>query len=430
MHSKAPFASLLLADYGASVLRSDRPHPAAAHTSTSRSTSTSTSTPFPSTVDPLTRHKSCIALDLKNPGGLSFLKNLLSHVDILIDPFRLGILESLDLAPAAVQLAHPRLIIARLTGFRRDGKYAHIAGHDINYLAVSGVLSMLGPSDDNRPPYPPANLLADFAGGGLMCAFGILMALLDRGQSGRGQVVQNNMVDGTAYLASFLRYARKSPLGDQPRGQNMLDGGCPWYGVYECKDGGYMAVGALEPQFFRTLLRGLDLDSDPDFAIPSTSSPSSSFLLATNRTLWPTIKSKFTRRFLTKTRAEWELIFSPSGTLKDACCTPVLTQSELEATDYDQRLPVGLQGEHGLRLTREQAWESRGLVPGGGGDGGGEALLRKWAGWEPGREYEYQYHGGGERRAGSLIWLDRNHNNTNDNKIHGGGGDKARMAKL
>ena len=225
---QGPFASLILADYGASVLRIDRPHPNA-----------HTSDPVPSTPDLLTRHKSSISLDLKSIDGIAFLKDLLKRVDVLIDPFRPGVIEAIGLAPKETLASNPRLIIARLSGFRRDGQYATMAGHDINYLAVSGVLSGLGPK--NGPPHPPANILADFAGGGLMCAFGILMALIHRAQSGKGQVVENNMVDGSAYLASMMRYGLRNPLWNKPRGENLLDGGCPWYDVYECKGVGSAA---------------------------------------------------------------------------------------------------------------------------------------------------------------------------------------------
>ena len=234
-----PFASLLLADYGADVLRVDR----------------SPNEPNAGTPpDFLARGKRSIVLDLKKPQALALLKDLLRHVDILIEPYRPGVLESLGLCPTELLASNPRLIVARLTGFRRDGPYANMAGHDINYLAVSGILSQLGRADG--PPYAPANMLADFAGGGLMCAFGILAALLDRARTGKGQVVESNMVDGTAYLGTLMRYAVKTPAWSQPRGQNLLDGGSPFYDVYECKDGGYMAVGALEPKFFHELLRG------------------------------------------------------------------------------------------------------------------------------------------------------------------------------
>lgn len=335
------------------MLRIDRPH-------------------HPAPVDLLTRHKSSIAIDIKTSGGLDLLKDLLRHVDVLIDPFRPGTLESLGLHPAELRSANSRLIIARLTGFRRDGKYAHMAGHDVNYLSVSGVLGHLGRKDG--PPYPPANLLADFAGGGLMCAFGILLALFERSQSGQGQVVENNMVDGSAYLASMVRYAMKTPLWDQPRGHNFLDGGCPWYDVYECKDGEYMAVGALEPKFLKELLRGLNLENE--ISVDDQ----------TDRSIWPAIASKFRKRFADKTREEWELVFDG----KDACCTPVLGRSELESYDYDQRLPVGLKGSPGSSLRRDQAWESRGLAPGEGG----EALLKDWFGWRKGQDYQIDKNGG------------------------------------
>lgn len=257
-----------------------------------------------------------------------------------------------------------------------------MAGHDINYLAVSGVLSQLGRKDGL--PYPPANILADFAGGGLMCAFGILLALVERSRSGKGQVVQNNMVDGSAYLASMLRYGLKSPLWNQPRGHNLLDGGCPWYDVYECKDGGYMAVGALEPKFFQALLHGLDLDLQSDTPLLDP--------MQIPRNHWPLLASKFKAQFLSKTRAEWEAIFDRT----DACCTPVITQHELEASDYDQRLPVGLNGGAASSLQANQGWESRGLAPGVGG----EELLKEWMGWKRGREYEV--------RSGGLVRVGNN----------------------
>lgn len=335
------------------MLRIDRPH-------------------HPTPVDLLTRHKSCITLNLKTSGGLDLLKDLLRHVDVLVDPFRPGALESLGLHLAELRSSNPRLIIARLTGFRRDGKYANMAGHDINYLAVSGVLSHLGRKDG--PPYPPANLLADFAGGGLMCAFGVVLALFERSRSGQGQVVENNMVDGSAYLATMVRYAMKTPFWDQPRGQNFLDGGCPWYDVYECKDGGYMAVGALELKFLKELLRGLNLEDE--ISVDDQ----------TDRSLWPGIALKFRKRFAEKSRKEWEMVFDG----RDACCTPVLGQSELESYDYDQRLPVGLKGSPGLSLSREQAWESTGLEPGEGG----QALLKEWVGWRKGQDYKIDESGG------------------------------------
>ena len=162
-------------------------------------------------------------------------------VDIVIDPFRPGVLEKAGLSPEKVMLRlNPRLIVARMTGFRRDGKYSAMAGHDINYLAVSGVLSQLGRKGDT--PYPPANLLGDFGGGGLVCFTGIVMALLHRERTGMGQVVEANMVDGAAYLGHMHRLASKTPSWNRERGNNLLDGGCPYYDTYETKYGCYMAV--------------------------------------------------------------------------------------------------------------------------------------------------------------------------------------------
>ena len=245
-----------------------------------------------------------------------------------------------------------------------------MAGHDINYLAVSGLLSQFGPS--NAPPSFPANIIADFAGGGLMCAFGIMAALYNRTQTGKGQVVEANMVDGSAYLGTFSRLLRKTPLGDRPRGENMLDGGSPWYSVYECKGGQYMAVGALEEKFFGLLLKGMDIDQN---------------LLSTrdDRSTWPVLRETLRKRFLEKTRQEWEQIFT--GT--DACCTPVITQDEHEEQGYEQRPAVGLLRSPSITIPGSEVWSSQNLAPGVGG----ERVLESWTGWTRGREYRVE--GGG-----------------------------------
>lgn len=203
-----------------------------------------------------------------------------------------------------------------------------------------------------------------------MCAFGILVALFERTRSGKGQVIENSMVDGVSYLGSMLRFARKTPLWDQPRGENVLDGGCPWYDVYECKDGQYVAVGALEPQFFRRLLKGLDLDLDTEDALKSRE----------DRTIWPGWRDLFRRRFQERTRREWEHVFDGS----DACCTPVPDQQELEEADYDQRLPVHLGRSPGVGANAAQAWESTRLSPGAGG----VETLQQWFGWKEGRDFK------------------------------------------
>ncbi|MCJ1310411.1 hypothetical protein MMC25_004075 [Agyrium rufum] len=356
---KVPYATLLLAEYGASVLRIDRPHPGA-HSSVS---------PLPPpTSDLLSRRKSSIAIDLKSARGIALLRSILKKADVFIEPFRPGVLESLGLSPTSLLAANPRLIIARLTGFRRDGKYAKMAGHDINYLAVSGMLSQMGRNDGN--PYAPANILADFAGGGLMCAYGIMLALFARDRNGgRGQIVESNMVDGVQSLGTMTRLSRNKGLWNKPRGENLLDGGVPWYEVYKCRGGGYMAVGALEPKFFDELLKGLALS--PTIA-KRREDPAS----------WPVIKFKFQQVFLTKPREEWEKIFDEL----DACCTPVLTLDELDRDDPEQRPAVGLTGTPALKISQDQAWNSEGLAPGVGG----EERLREWFGWKRGQDYDVE----------------------------------------
>ncbi|THV74133.1 CoA-transferase family III [Aureobasidium pullulans] len=383
-----PFAGLLLADWGAFVLRIDRAV-RGAHTNNSP----------PPTADLLTRHKSSITVDIKSPSGVALILSLIPNTDILIDPFRPGVLEKAGLSPEKVLLRlNPRIIVARMTGFRRDGKYASMAGHDINYLSVSGVLSQLGRA--GQTPYPPANLLGDFGGGGLVCFLGIVMAVLQRQKTGMGQVVEANMVDGAAYLGVMPRLGRKTQTWGGVRGENLLDGGCPYYDTYECERGGYMAVGALEPQFFAQLLKGLDIEA-ADLPGPRE-----------NRTTWPALRQLFTTRFKSKSRAEWEKIFDDT----DACCTPVLTQDELENNGYDQRPIVTLKDSPSKAISEAEAdtrpahegqgigvegsgWESKGLAPGVGG----EEVLARWMGWKRGRQYDLVDGGLVRLKAGSKL---------------------------
>ncbi|KAF5640796.1 DUF1446 domain protein [Fusarium sp. NRRL 52700] len=348
-----PFAGLLCADWGATVLRVDRPTSAASDLSSK---------------DLLTRRKSSIVVDLKSTDGINTIRDIIKHVDVVIDPFRPGVLEKLGLGPAELTLLNPRLIIARMTGFRRDGKYSKMAGHDINYVAVSGVLSMLGSSDGL--PSPPMNLLGDFAGGGLVCFLGIVLALLDRTSSGRGQVVEANMVDGSAFIATSPRLNMKTSLWNRERGTNLLDGGCPYYAVYETKDSGYMAVGALEPQFFAILVEklkpyGLQCAHERE-----------------DRSWWPQLKAQLTDIFRSESRAHWESVFD--GT--DACVTPVLKQQELEASQYEQRPIVRLSTSPALpgTICGDDGYNASPLRPGNGG----VQVLSEWMGWEQGRDFD------------------------------------------
>ncbi|KIX09688.1 uncharacterized protein Z518_00769 [Rhinocladiella mackenziei CBS 650.93] len=360
-----PFCGLLLANWGANVLRVDRPGP-------------------DPTSDLLTSHKSSIALDLKDPQSLAIFLSLLPKADVLIDPFRPGVLEKLGLDPATVLLKkNPRLIVVRLTGFRRDGKYSAMAGHDINYLAVSGVLSMLGAR--NTPPLPPGNILADFAGGGMVAFAGVLLALIHRQTSGKGQVVEANMVDGVSYLGTFPRLLTKEAMWNAERGTNTLDGGAPYYGCYECKDAGkYMSVGALEPQFYAELLKGLGFK--PEEVVPGG-------LDRLDKRSWPYMREVFTQRFKTKTRAEWERIFD--GT--DACVAPVLEHKEMEAQGYDQRPIVGLTASPGRDV--DMPWKGQPSRPGEGA----ESALSDWMGWSKGRDYEVSSKGTFLKREKSKL---------------------------
>ncbi|ERF74107.1 hypothetical protein EPUS_06376 [Endocarpon pusillum Z07020] len=258
-----------------------------------------------------------------------------------------------------------------------------MAGHDINYLAVSGILSLLG-GPAVQPPQPPGNILADFAGGGLVAFTGILLALLRRGVSGTGQVVEANMVDGVSFLGTFARLAMKTRMWDDERGRNLLDGGAPFYRCYETKDEGrFVAVGALEPQFFEQLLQGMGLTEREVLPLDGLERGRN------DKRNWPFMKDVLEKRFKQKTRREWEEIFDG----KDACVTPVLEMKELEEQGYEQRAMVGLSESPG-REPKHQ-WVPEPLRPGAGG----EEMLGQWVGWKRGRDYAVD--------GGALVKLER-----------------------
>ncbi|XP_047726150.1 alpha-methylacyl-CoA racemase isoform X1 [Prionailurus viverrinus] len=293
-----PFCGMVLADFGAQVVRVDR-------------------LGARGDVSFMARGKRSLALNLKRQDGALVLRRLCRQADVVLEPFRHGVMEKLQLGPEILQRENPKLIYARLSGFGQSGRFCRVAGHDINYLALSGILSKIGRSGEN--PYAPLNLLADFGGGGLMCTLGILLALFQRTRSGKGQVIDASMVEGTAYLSSFLWKSQQVGLWERPRGQNMLDGGAPFYTTYRTADGGFMAVGAIEPQFYKLLIKGLGLKSDE---FPNQMSV----------TDWPEMKRRFTEVFAKKTKEEWCQIFD--GT--DACVTPVLTFEEVTQHDHNK----------------------------------------------------------------------------------------------
>lgn len=204
--------------------------------------------------DCLGNGKKSLALNLKHPEGVNILKTLCKSSDVLIEPFRKGVMEKLKLGPDVLLKNNSRLIYARLSGYGHSGTFSDNSGHDINYVALSGLLSLFGRKGEN--PIQPVNIVADFGGGGLMCALGIVLALFERNSSGLGQVVDNAMVNGAAYLGSWLYRSQKLPTWGKQRGENLLDTGTHFYEVYKTKDGKYMSVGALEPQFYAELLQG------------------------------------------------------------------------------------------------------------------------------------------------------------------------------
>lgn len=205
-------------------------------------------------LDCMANGKKSVALNLKHPAGLIALKKICNKSDVLIEPFRRGVMEKMNLGPDILLKENPQLIYARLSGYGHSGLFSHNAGHDINYVALSGLLSLFGRRSEN--PLPPVNSIADFGGGGLMCALGIVLALFERKSSGLGQVVDNSMVNGAAYLGSWLYRSQNLPIWGKERGENILDSGAHFYEVYKTKDGKFLSVGALEPQFYEELLKG------------------------------------------------------------------------------------------------------------------------------------------------------------------------------
>jgi alpha-methylacyl-CoA racemase len=296
----APFACTILSDLGAQVLRIDR-------------------APLP-TPEPLTRGRRSVAIDLKHPDGVATVLRLAERADVLVEGFRPGVCERLGIGPQECLARNPRLIYARMTGYGQDGPLAQRAGHDINYLALSGALEPLGPFDG--PPAPPLNYVADFGGGGMLLAVGVLSALWERERSGAGQVVDASMVEGAALITTLLHELRARELWSERRGGNLFDGSAPFYATYACADGGFVAVGALEPQFWAELLSGLGL-ADQD--LPDQHDPAG----------WPRLKELIADVFVTRTRQEWTDLFAES----DACVTPVL--SPFEAHEHPHNIARG-----------------------------------------------------------------------------------------
>ena len=291
----APFGCMILADLGADVVRVDRADggdgldlaPAG----------------------PLARSRRSIALNLKDPAGIDILLRLTDTADVLVEAFRPGVAERLGFGPRVCAGRNPRLIYARMTGWGQHGPLASTAGHDIDYIAVAGILDPIGRAGER--PVPPLNLVGDFGGGGMLLAVGVLAALLERERSGLGQVVDAAMVDGSALLATFLYGLRAAGAWRDQRGTNLLDGGAPFYDTYRTTDGRYVAVGALEPKFYAELLARLGLDP-------------ASLPAQYDRSGWPVLRATLAATFSSRTQAEWAAVFDGS----DACVAPVTTLAD------------------------------------------------------------------------------------------------------
>jgi alpha-methylacyl-CoA racemase len=328
-----PFCAMMLADMGAEVVRVDRPEAGDPLGRNPRS-------------QLMHRNRRSLALDLKRPEAATTLLRMCSRADALIEGFRPGVMERLGLGPEECLAANPRLVYGRMTGWGQDGPLAQRAGHDINYAALSGVLGLLGRAEER--PAPPLNIVADMGGGGLLLAFGLVCALLEAARSGRGQVVDAGMVEGSALMASTVLELRAGGWWRDERGSNLLDGGAPFYEVYETCDGAYMAVGAIEPPFYAALLEGLQLDPAE---LPGQM----------DARHWPELRQRFAAIFASRTRAEWTEIFE--GT--DACVTPVLTPDEAALHPHNterrvyQRREGALQASPAPRFSRTRPEQRR-----------------------------------------------------------------------
>ncbi|MFJ6080772.1 CaiB/BaiF CoA transferase family protein [Streptomyces sp. NPDC092369] len=290
----APFAAMLLADLGADVVRVDRPGGVGLGINPD--------------YDVTNRNKRSVIVDLKSPDGPTRVLDLAERADILIEGLRPGVAERVGVGPEACHARNPRLVYGRMTGWGQDGPLAHRAGHDIAYLAVTGTLGMIG--DPDRPPAAPANLLGDYGGGSLYLVVGVLAALHHARVSGAGQVVDAAIVDGASHLAAMIHGMVAAGGWQDRRGANLLDGGCPYYGTYETADGKYMAVGALEPQFYAEFVTLLGIPDQAD--------------ARKDWARWGELREAVAARFRSRTREEWTAVFE--GT--DACVAPVLSLGE------------------------------------------------------------------------------------------------------
>jgi alpha-methylacyl-CoA racemase len=297
------YAGMMLADFGAEVTRIERP---------SKGGLAWGASPV------LDRGRDARQVDLKTPAGVEEVLGLIAAAEVLIEGFRPGVMERLGLGPDECLARNPALVYGRMTGWGQDGRYAHTAGHDITYLAITGVLHMVGEPD--RKPVPPVNLVGDFGGGGAYLIIGVVSALLHSRAVGVGQVVDAAIVDGATSLTGMIHGFLEQGAWRDERGVNLLDGGAPFYDTYRCADGGWVAVGALEPQFYAALLEALGMSGDE--AIANHLDPAT----------WPAIRERFEAKFAERPRDEWHELFADS----DCCVAPVLSMREAREDGHNR----------------------------------------------------------------------------------------------
>jgi alpha-methylacyl-CoA racemase len=340
----APYGGMLLADLGADVLCIERPGPAELF-----------AVPNP----PVDRGKRALVLDLKDAPAVDLCLRIVEKADVLIEGLRPGVMERLGLGPDVALGHNSKLIYARMTGWGQDGPIARTAGHDLTFLALTGALHAIGP--DGGLPVPPLNLVGDMGGGGTFLVIGILAALLERQRSGLGQIVDAAILDGAVSQLAMILGLRGGGLWRRPRGENLLDGGLPFYRTYRCSDGKFIAVGALEPKFFAELIGGLGLD--PSHYLPRQYDPSR----------WPALHRDFEAIFAGKARDEWASLFDGS----DACLVPVLDFEEAARHPHNAARSTFI--EVGGKLQPSPAPRfSRSETSAGTHCGDGEAALKEW----------------------------------------------------
>ena len=343
-----PFAGMLLADMGADVILIDRPESSGLGLKRER------------WMDVMLRGRRSITLDLKTGSGAAAALELAARADVLIEGFRPGVMERLGLAPEALFTRNPKLVYGRMTGWGQDGPLAARAGHDLNYIALAGVLHAFG--REGGAPVPPLNLVGDFGGGGMLLGFGVACALVEARASGKGQVVDAAMVEGASLLGTMFSGMLAAGTWREERGSNILDSGAPWYDVYRTRDGKYVAIGSIEPKFYEDLMQRLGLDKQ---ALPAQY----------DREGWPALRKAFAEKFLARTRDQWCAVFEGS----DACFAPVLSFSEARTHPHNAArknfITVGKVGQPAPapRFSRTAAAVRR--APPERGEGGRQALL-------------------------------------------------------